>query len=408
MPRACAFLLCLSALLLPARAAAQDRPAFEGELDRLRRDLGIPALSAAVVESGTTVWVRHLGFTPGRGEAVRYPVASLTKPFAAVLALQLANRGSLKLDAIRGLLSHTSTGPFVYSSELFATVEPAIERAAGRTFASALAAQVFRPAGLRHTTATARTTPSHGIESTVEDLARFAAAVERGTLLSGRLRTEMFRPARGPTGQALPYALGWFVQYVGGHEVRWHFGQQEGSSSLLMMLPRQRLALVVLARTDRLSAPFWLQMGDIRWSPVASAFLTAWARVRVDLPEARRVMTRALMALHASRRADARAAVAKALVLAPALGDAADGALLAAFARSGDAELRASGRRIAKRLLAVDARHPRTLLDLAVLNLQDGHTDEAAKLLEQVVADGRAPPEILRTTEALLEELERP
>lgn len=385
---------------------------MEAELDRLRRDLRIPSLSAAVVEGGTTVWVRHLGFKPGSGAPVPYPIASLTKPLAAVLAMQLARSGTLKLDApvagrqVRHLLTHTSTGVpgqrFIYSSELFRGLEPAIEKAAGQPFGSALAARVFRPAGLRHTTASARATPSTGVDSTVEDLARFASALERGTLLPPQSRLEMFRPPRGPTGQPLPYALGWFVQYIGGEEVRWHHGQQADGSSLLLMLPRRRLTFVVLARTDRLSAPFWLQMGDVRWSPFAAAFLTGWARVRIDLSEARRAMTQALIALQGARVREARDLAAKAIGLAPALGDAPDGALLAAFARSGDPELRGIGRRVAKRLLSVDPDHPRTLLDLAVLNLQDRQPAEAGPLLDRAVAGSRATPEIERTVKELM------
>lgn len=366
-------------------------------------------MSAAVVESGTTVWVRHFGFRAAPGEAVRYPIASLTKPFSAVLALQLVQGGKLRLDAVRHLLTHTSTGTpgkrFVYSSELYSTLQGPLERAAGAPLHVALAGGVVKPARLAHTVVPARTTPSAGMESTVEDLAHLATALERDTLLSAGSRSELFRVPRGPTGHALPYALGWFVQHVGGEEIRWHFGQQQDASSLLIIVPRRRLSLAVLARTDRLSAPFWMQLGDVRWSPVAAGFLTAWPRIRMDLAEGRRTMREALAALHMGARDAARKDVERALVLAPALGDAADGALLAAFARSGDADLRAVGRRIAKRLFAVDDEHPRTLLDLAVLNLEDGQPQEARKLLNQIVAGRAATPEILRTTRDLLNDI---
>ena len=73
------------------------------------------------------------------------------------------------------------------------------------------------------------------------------------------------------------------MQQIGGEHVRWHFGQQADASALLVNLPRRRLTFVLLARTDRLTAPFWHQFGDLRWSPAAAAFLTRWARVRLDL-----------------------------------------------------------------------------------------------------------------------------
>jgi CubicO group peptidase (beta-lactamase class C family) len=400
--------LVLVTTLTPIGAVAEDRAALEFELERLRHELKIPSMSAAVVEGGTTVWVRHFGIKTTAGDPVRYPIASLTKPFTAVLALQLVDRGKLRLDDVRPLLSHTSTGVpgsrFVYSSEMFQTLKPALERAAGASLQAALLASIVRPAGLRQTVVPASVTPSGGIESTVDDLARFAVAIERGALGSAHARGDMFRPLRGPTGQPMPYALGWFVQYIGGEEIRWHYGQQGDASSLLMMVPRRRLTFVILARTDHLSAPFWLQMGDLRWSPAAAAFLTTWPRIRIDLAEARRWMTKALIAIYNGAPQSARDAVRRALGLAPALGDSADGTLLAAFARSADAELHAAGRRIAKRLLAVDASHPRTLLDFGVLQLQDGQVAEGKRLLRQVVEQGNATPEIKKAAEALLQE----
>jgi len=327
--------------------------------------------------------------------------------------MRLVERRALALDTgppdatVRQLLSHTLGGRFLYSVERLRSLQPILERAAGAPFRAALTAEVLDRAHLRHTAASARTTPSAGVESTAEDLVRFAMALDRGSLLTNASRLEMFRPVRGPTGQPLPPALGWFVQYVGGEEVRWHFGQEPSASSLLLMLPRRRLTLVVLARTDRLSAPFWPQMGDVRWSPAAAAFLTAWARVRIDLAESRRVMTRGLIAMHAGRPAEARGLVEQALGLAPALGDAADPALLAAFARSRDPRVRAAGRRIARRLLAIDADHPRTLLDLAVLDLEDGHPADARPLVERIINGGRATPEVLEAAQELRSHVER-
>jgi hypothetical protein len=46
---------------------------------------------------------------------------------------------------------------------------------------------------------------------------------------------------------------------------------------LLLMLPKRRLALVMLANTDELSDPFRLLMGNVRTSPFATAFLDAYA-----------------------------------------------------------------------------------------------------------------------------------
>jgi len=411
------------AVLSAARiATAQNRPAFEAQLDDLRARVGVPSMSVAVVESGTVVWVRHFGIDARPGDTVRYPIASITKSMAAVLAMRLVERSQLSLDApvagagagveVRHLLSHTAAGApgtrFLYSSALFARLETPLADAAGASFPAALTAEVIRPLGLRATTAGSRTTPATGVVSTVEDLGRFAAGVERGDLLSGRTTAEMFRPPRGPDGRPLPCALGWFVQVVGGEQVRWQFGQQADASALLVNLPRRRMSFVLLARGERASEPFWLQFGDARWSPFAFAFLTTWARMRVDLAAARGVMIDALIALASGRPAEGAALASRASILAPALANSPEPGLLAAFARSGHADLREMGRRIADRLLAVDAADPRTLLDLAVLELRDGHSDEARRRLEQVLDGGQATPEIERTTRELLAEIGGP
>lgn len=411
------------ALALPALAAAQNRAVVEAELERLSAALGIPQMSAAVAEGGTVVWVRHFGTPSRRGDAVRYPIASLTKPFTAAAAFKLVEQQKLSLDAVVGrpdgssatlgqLLSHTGSGTpgarFLYSSDLFAGLEKPIAQAAGASLAETLTSTVVRRAGLRHTEAGADLSASSGLVSTPEDIARFVVALEGGQIVSRKLVGEMFQAPRDEVGRPLPYAHGWFVQQIGGQQVRWHFGQQPHASSLVVSLPGRRLTLAVLARGDRLSSPFWLQFGDLRWSPAAVAFLTQWAKLRIDLPEGRALMTDALVALATGDRARASTLATRAAGLAPALVNAPDLTLLAAFARSGDQQLRDYGRTIAKRALAADPAHPRALVDLAVLNLQEGQRTEAKKLLRQVVDGGQATPEIDGLARSLLKETSGP
>lgn len=415
--RSAALAVLVSALLAPSPATGQNRAVLEAELERLQATLRIPSMSAAVVEGGTVVWVRHFGLKAVPGDPVRYPIASLTSSFVATLALREVEQGRLALDErvaradgvevqVRHLLSHTAAGMpgarFLYSRELYRLLDPPLARAAGTTLSDALAAEVIRPLGLRHTVAGSGLTPSEGLESTVEDVVRFAAGIERGAILSAASTAEMFRAPRAGTGRGFPHALGWFVQQIGGEQVRWQFGQQPGASGLLVNLPRRRLTFVVLAHGDHLTAPFWLSFGDLRWSPAAVAFLSAWARIRVDLPEARRLMTEAIVALSKSQRAEGVALAKRAAVIAPPLVNGSDPVLLAAFARSGDRELREMGRRIARRLLEADADHPRALLDLAVLNLQDGEAADATRLLKEILSDHQATPEIEREVRDLL------
>jgi CubicO group peptidase (beta-lactamase class C family) len=67
------------------------------------RTLTFPALSAGIVKDQELVWAKSFGFanleeritaTPG----TPYHLASLTKPFAAAIIMQLVEEGTLSLD----------------------------------------------------------------------------------------------------------------------------------------------------------------------------------------------------------------------------------------------------------------------------------------------------------------------
>lgn len=394
----------------PVPMHAQNRAGFEAELVRLARQLGVPSLSAAVVEGATTVWVRHVGTDARRGDAVAYAIGELTQAFTGALTAKLVAQKKITLDtsvdisantpvALRHVLSHTAAGTagarYIYSAALYDRAGPLLARAAGASsLGAAFGADLMRPLRLVNTTAAPSVTASDGVQSTVEDVARFVGAFDGATLAPRPLVSSLLQPGRDAGGGALPSAIGWFVQTIGGQLVRWQFGSQRDGSSLVLNFPGKRLTLVILARGNRLNAPFGLSFGDIRWSPVASAFMTNWAGLKLELPEARHTMIEALIALASERNAEAAKLAEKAASLAPALQNTPDGALLAAFARSGQPALWQMGESVARRLLAVDPNHPRTLLDLAVLRINAGKADDGRGLLQKLIADGQATPEI--------------
>jgi CubicO group peptidase (beta-lactamase class C family) len=130
---------------------------FEAQLDSLRVDLQIPGIAAAIVKDGEIVWSMGFGYADARDERPATPstpfhLASLTKPFAAVIVMQLVEQGLVSLDdpvsqygvdleadgiiRVRHLLNHTSEGvpgsSYRYNGNRFGQLDLVIQGAAGR------------------------------------------------------------------------------------------------------------------------------------------------------------------------------------------------------------------------------------------------------------------------------------
>jgi CubicO group peptidase (beta-lactamase class C family) len=113
-----------------------------------------------------------------------------------------------------------------------------------------------------------------GLVSTVRDLARFDAALEPPLLLAEETLNVAWSPVVTPSGAVLPTGLGWFVQFYRGERVVWHFGFIPNAySSLIVKVPDRHVTFILLANSDRVSAPFQLASGDLTKSVFAMVFL---------------------------------------------------------------------------------------------------------------------------------------
>ena len=113
-----------------------------------------------------------------------------------------------------------------------------------------------------------------GLVSTVRDLALLDAALDSTVLLTAGDAGDRLDAANNPDGDPFPTGLGWFVQFYRGERVVWHFGFLPNAYSALMIkLPARHLTFILLANSDRLSAPFQLASGDVTRSVFATLFL---------------------------------------------------------------------------------------------------------------------------------------
>jgi CubicO group peptidase (beta-lactamase class C family) len=289
-----------------------------------------------IVKDQAIVWSGSFGGDPARpvGDTTVFHLASLTKPLASTVILQLVDEGKVSLDdpvskygivvpnsgavLVRHLMSHTSEGlpgsQFAYNGNRFSLLDSVIARAAGKSFAAAVHERIIAPLGLRHIAPTpqsaafaasgldkarylANMAPGYawdgsrfvatayetsfntaaGMTSSARDYAAFSIAMDRDAFLSPATKTLAYAPAVGPTGATFPYALGWFATDYKGFRVVWHYGHWTASSTLIVKVPSQGLAFILFANTDQLSAPYQLGAGKLETSPWAREFLETFA-----------------------------------------------------------------------------------------------------------------------------------
>jgi len=152
-----------------------DFAAFEAHLESIRQALKIPGMSAAVVRDQELIWAKGFGYADLGNQIAATPdtpygLASVTKPVAAVLLMQLAEEGLIDLGApisqygvnllgdavtVRHLLTHTSEGTpgttHHYNGSRYGYLAGVIEGATGKTFATLLSERVLLPLGMENT-----------------------------------------------------------------------------------------------------------------------------------------------------------------------------------------------------------------------------------------------------------------
>ena len=92
--------------------------------------------------------------------------------------------------------------------------------------------------------------PGGGFCATVEDLAKFAIAVQTDKLVQAKTREQMFSRQKLNNGQESTYGLGWQVGERIGRQVVSHSGAQQRVSTLLYMLPSEGFAVVLMCNLE--------------------------------------------------------------------------------------------------------------------------------------------------------------
>lgn len=296
----------------------------------------IESISAVVARDQAIVWSSSLG-APTVTDTTAFYLASLTKPIAATIVLQLVDEGKVSLDdpvvkygiaingpdtvRVRHLLSHTSEGVpgarYSYNGSRFSLLDSVIRRVTGKSFAVATQERIIDRLGLRHTAPVPQSvafaesghdrmtflanvaqgytwtdgafvptayrtsfSPAAGLVASARDYAAFSMAMDRDAFLTPATKALAWTPVAGPNGEVFPYGLGWFTTSYRDVPVVWHYGWWTAASALVIKVPSQQLTFVLLANTEGLSAPYPLGSGNLLASPWARAFLEAFVVTR--------------------------------------------------------------------------------------------------------------------------------
>jgi CubicO group peptidase (beta-lactamase class C family) len=85
-----------------------------------------------------------------------------------------------------------------------------------------------------------------GYLSTASDLVRYGSAYLDGSLLRGETVDMMWTPQKNAAGEEIQYGIGWFVRPGDGRRQVWHTGGAVGGSTMLLILPAEKVVVAVL------------------------------------------------------------------------------------------------------------------------------------------------------------------
>jgi CubicO group peptidase (beta-lactamase class C family) len=162
-----------------------------------------------------------------------------------------------------------------YSNSAYALLALIVEKASGLSFAEFLAARIFRPLGMTGTVAfeegistiahrafgysdengawkrtdqsqTSAVLGDGGIYSSLDDLAKWDAALYDERLLKQSSLRAAFTPATRTDDPAIGYGYGWRIT----GETLWHSGETIGFRNVIVRYPKRRLTVVMLTNRN--------------------------------------------------------------------------------------------------------------------------------------------------------------
>jgi D-alanyl-D-alanine carboxypeptidase len=167
-----------------------------------------------------------------------------------------------------------------YNNSGYVLLGAIMEKVSGQSYASFVAERIFKPLGMAHSyygtdepkiprradgytggdkpaRPLSMTQPyaAGSLLSTVDDLARWDAALSAGKLLKPGAFEKIWTPYKLADGTTSGYGYGWQMATLRGHRTMEHGGGIFGFSTYVLRLPDDRAYVAVLCNTDAPAAP---------------------------------------------------------------------------------------------------------------------------------------------------------
>jgi CubicO group peptidase (beta-lactamase class C family) len=212
----------------------------------------------------------------------------------------------IKDASVLELLKQETTTKFAsgtkwdYSNSGYCVLAMVVEKVSGKPFGDFLHDRIFVPLKMNHTLAyekgknevpnrafgntktngkwketdqssTSATLGDGGSYTSLEDMAKWDAALREQTLLSEKEMEAALTPATvegkpttEPDGKPVSYGFGWFLDPYKGHPRMWHYGETVGFRTTIQRFPKDGLTVIVLAnRVDLVPAEYALRVADL-------------------------------------------------------------------------------------------------------------------------------------------------
>ncbi len=198
----------------------------------------------------------------------------------AEITAQLQGHDVLKILESQNRTYFSPGTGYRYSNSGYALLALIVGKASGRDFASFLRERIFIPLGMDNTVAyeqgistivnraygyseeqgswrrtdqsqTSAVLGDGGIYSSIDDLAKWDAALYDDRLLSAKIRELAFTPVTPTDDPTVLYAMGWRIteEKVGGI-TQWHSGETMGFRNVIIRYPQQHFTVILLTNRN--------------------------------------------------------------------------------------------------------------------------------------------------------------